>query len=62
MRVFEVGSYGTLYVTDLIDTQPFQILSHSEDQIRMALGKNPPSLMRKDFHTWRQEATRLPTP
>ena len=36
--------------------QPFQLLD-SEEQIRVALGNPLPSLMRKDFHTWRQEAT-----
>ena len=35
----------------LIDTQPFQLLD-SEEQIRVALGTPPLSLMRKDFHTW----------
>jgi len=39
-----------------IDTQPFQLLD-CEEQIRVALGTAPPSLMCKDFHTWRQEAT-----
>jgi len=43
-------------LTCLIDTQPFQLLD-SEEQIRVALGNPPLSLMRKDFHTWRQEAT-----
>jgi len=43
-------------LTRLIDTQPFQLLD-SEEQIRVALGNTPLSLMRKDFHTWRQEAT-----
>jgi hypothetical protein len=43
-------------LTRLIDTQPFQLLD-SEEQIRVALGNPPLSLMRKDFHTWRQEAT-----
>jgi len=40
----------------LIDTQPIQLLD-SEEQILVALGNPPPSLRRKDFHTWRQEAT-----
>jgi hypothetical protein len=43
-------------LTRLIDTQPSQLLD-SEEQIRVALGKPPLSLMRKDFHAWRQEAT-----
>ena len=43
-------------LTCLIDTQPFQLLD-SEEKIRVALGNPPLSLMRKDFHTWRQEAT-----
>jgi len=43
-------------LTRLIDTQPFQLLD-SEEQIRVALGTPPPSLMCKVFHTWRQEAT-----
>jgi len=43
-------------LTRLIYTQPFQLLD-SEEQIWVALGNPPPSLMRKDFHTWRQEAT-----
>ena len=43
-------------LTRLIDTQPFQLLD-SEEQIRVALGNTPLSLMRKDFHTWKQEAT-----
>jgi len=45
-------------LTRLIGTQPFKLLD-SEEQIRVApgLGNPPPSLMRKDFHTWRQEAT-----
>jgi len=43
-------------LTRLIGTQPFQLLD-SEEQIRVALGNPPLSLMRKDFHTWRQEAT-----
>jgi len=40
----------------LIDTQPFQFLD-SEEQIWVALGTPPPSLMHKDFHAWKQEAT-----
>ena len=43
-------------LTRLIDTQPFQLLD-SEEQIRVAIGNPPLSLMCKDFHTWRQEAT-----
>jgi len=43
-------------LTRLIDTQPFQLLD-SEEQILVALGNPFLSLMHKDFHTWRQEAT-----
>jgi len=43
-------------LTRLIDTQPFQLLD-SEERIRVALGNLPLSLLRKDFQTWRQEAT-----
>jgi len=43
-------------LTRLIDTQPFPLLD-SEDQIRVAMENPPPSLMRQDFHTRRQEAT-----
>ena len=39
-------------LTRLIDTQPFQLLD-SEEQIRVALGNPPFSLMRKDFQTGR---------
>jgi len=43
-------------LTRMIDTQPFQLLD-SEEQIRVAPGNPQLTLMRKDFHTWRQKAT-----
>jgi len=40
----------------LIDTRPCKLLDPDE-KIWVALGNLPPPLMRKNFHTWKQQAT-----